>query len=173
MRWMVGILALWPQQGVAEAAWRFAWEGANGFAMTGAMAYVETERNASLVREWDVTCFVIEGTRNGAPVGRWALGMKGPETSWRLFFLPEKGAFVHDGLGVTMPQAWNMNGAGNNCGEGGFGFNIGNLGQDMCLDNRPQWDSQIAPRTPFPAQRDDSVSFPSDACLGPVLLSAR
>jgi hypothetical protein len=64
-----------------------------------------------------------------------------------------------------------MNGAGDDCGIGGFGFNLGNLGQDFCLDNRTVVASRIAPEIPFPATRDDGYVFPRGACTGPDLLS--
>lgn len=72
-----------------------------------------------------------------------------------------------------MPQAWNMNGRGDNCGAGGFGFNLGSFAQDLCKDNTLIVDSQVSPFQTLPAERDDSYAFPPDACLEPALLSLR
>ena len=87
------------------ATYTFTWQGANGYALTGAMSFDPALIGQRLVREQDVSCFVIEGTRDGRPVGRWMLGMLGPDTSWRLFFDPVASAFVVEGQGVPMPQA--------------------------------------------------------------------
>ena len=74
------------------------------------------------IRAADLSCFVIEGCHDGAPVGRWALAMLNEETSWALTFLPRSSEFAVFGPGRLMPQAWNMDGAGTDCGPGGFGF---------------------------------------------------
>ena len=166
-------LALAAGAATAEtAAWRFVWDGANGYRMTGALAYdARPEGAPSMVVEDDLRCFVIEGFHEDEPIGRWALGQLNEETTWRLHFLPAQSRFVVDGEGIPMPQAWNMNGAGNDCGIGGFGFNLGNLGQDFCKDNAFILESRVDPPQPFPALRDDAVRFPADACTGPDLLS--
>lgn len=166
------LLTLLAGPAVAEtASWRFAWDGANGYRMVGAMAFDAGLIGDRMVYEDDMICFVIEGFHNAEPIGRWALGTLNEETTWRLHFLPEQSRFVVDGEGIPMPQAWNMNGAGDDCGVGGFGFNLGNLGQDFCRDNGFILESRVDPPQPFPAVRDDTVSFPADACLGPDLLS--
>ena len=71
-----------------------------------------------------------------------------------------------------MPQAWNMDGGGYNCGQGGFGFNIGDFAQDICVDNTLIQASQIDPHTPLGAERDDAHTFGPQACLAPMLLGA-
>ena len=168
---MCGLL-LYPSVTAAqEARYGFRWEGAGGYAVTGALAFDPALIAGRIVRETDVSCFVIEGFREDAPIGRWALGDLNEETTWRLFFDAGAEEFLVEGDGVRMPQAWNMNGRGNDCGEGGFGFNLGNLGQDLCLDNTILVESPIASDVPFPALRDDAMSLPVDACIGPDLLS--
>ncbi|MFW2541265.1 hypothetical protein ACN2XU_01390 [Primorskyibacter sp. 2E107] len=152
--------------------YRFSWKGAEGYSMTGAMSFDSALLDARVVREGDVSCFHIDGFFDGEPIGRWALTMLNERTSWRLHFIPREAAFVVEGRGIPMPQAWNMNGAGDDCGEGGFGFNLGNLGQDFCRNDEPLFASRIDPYTPFPAVRDDSYQFPPDACPGPPVLGA-
>ncbi|SMX39038.1 hypothetical protein [Maliponia aquimaris] len=160
--------------GVAAAepeTWAFEWQGSGGYAVRGALSYDSAAVEGPFVVEGDVTCFVIEGTKDGAAVGRWALGQLNEQTSWRLHFDPAGGSFVVDGEGIWMPQAWNMNGEGTDCGAGGFGFNIGNAAQDICLDNSLVVDSQVLPTQAFPAVRVARYDFPGDACTGPALLS--
>lgn len=153
-----------------DAAFRFVWEGANGYEMRGAMSFDAALLGQEQVRARDLTCFEMQGRRDGAPVGRWALGMLDEETTWRLTFLPQSTSFAVFGPGHLMPQAWNMDGAGTDCGEGGFGFNIGNAAQDLCLNNRLVVASQVDPFRPFPAVRDDKAELPGDACYAPPLL---
>lgn len=148
----------------------FVWKGAGGYEMRGALRF-EANRADWLVRETDLSCFVIEGSLEGAPVGRWALTQLEVDTTWRLHFDAEAGAFLVEGDGVWMPQAWNMDGAGMNCGADGFGFNIGNAAQDLCVDNTLIVESQVDPFRPFPALPVDSYDFPDDACYAPPLLS--
>lgn len=154
-----------------DVAYAFEWEGAGGYTMRGGLAFDESRAEDGLVTEDEVQCFYIEGYRHGAPIGRWALQMLTEETTWAMTFEPVSGQFVVFGDGAPMPQAWNMNGFGTDCGEGGFGFNIGNAAQDLCLDGELQVESQVAPSRPFPAARADDLSFPGDACKGAVLMS--
>ncbi|MAM62675.1 MAG: hypothetical protein CMH11_14430 [Maritimibacter sp.] len=159
-----------PAQG-QDVAYSFTWEGAGGYVMQGGIAFDSDRPGGRLVRENDVQCFVIEGFRNGEPIGRWALGQLTEETTWTLTFSPAQSAFVVYGPMADMPQAWNMNGFGENCGDPGFGFNIGNFAQDLCVDGELARDSQIAPARPFPATRDDGYVFPSDGCRSALMLS--
>ena len=122
--------------------------------------------------ETEVQCFFIDGYHEGERIGHWALGRLAPETSWTLTFDPVASEFVVYGAGAFMPQAWNMNGFGDDCGTEGFGFNIGNAAQDLCLDGKLLVASQIPPERPFPARPDPGARFPSDACAGDLLLSA-
>lgn len=166
----VALSAAWPAC-ADPATYRFAWKGANGYSMTGAMAFDSALLSERIVREGDLSCFHITGFFEDQQIGRWALTMLNEDTSWRLHFVPAEQAFVVEGRGIAMAQAWNMNGAGDDCGKGGFGFNLGNLGQDFCRNDEPLFDSRIDPFTPFPAVRDDSYVFPADACNGPAILS--
>lgn len=166
-------LALLPAAGAAQdgaAAWRFKWLGANGYRMTGAMALEPGRETAPIVEAEDVSCFVIEGFHDGAPIGRWMLGDLHEETTWILTFFPREDAFAVSGEHGSMPQGWNMNGAGNDCGAGGFGFNLGNIGQDLCVDNALRRESRVGSYRPFEAVRDDDVTFPPGACKGPPVI---
>lgn len=164
-------LALPATSGAADSvAYRFSWEGGGGYRMEGAIAFDAALLARAEIRAEEVTCFFIEGSRDGVPIGRWALGHLMPDTTWILTFLPAESAFAVYGPDHLMPQAWNMDGAGRNCGAGGFGFNIGNAAQDLCRDNRLLVESQVPPSRPFPAERAE-VAFPADACIGPPLLS--
>ncbi|EPX75762.1 hypothetical protein [Salipiger mucosus] len=151
-------------------AYSFEWQGGGGYAMRGALGFDSTLLGRDVIRAEDVECFFIEGTRHGAPLGRWALGELEDETTWVLTFRPQDAAFTVFGPEAPMPQAWNMNGFGQDCGAEGFGFNIGNAAQDLCHDGRLLRESQVDPRRSFPATRDDSVVFPGDACLAPMLM---
>ncbi|MCT4373513.1 hypothetical protein CLG85_025740 [Yangia mangrovi] len=154
----------------SELAWRFEWLGNGGYEMRGAIAIDAALAERDYVYAEDVECFVVEGYHEGRPIGRWALGMKTDETSWALTFRPRQNAFEVFGPQSPMPQAWNMNGFGTDCGREGFGFNIGNAAQDLCLDGHLLTASQVTPSRPFPATRDDAARFPRDACLAPALL---
>lgn len=154
-----------------DAVYQFRWDGAGGYAVRGALAYPSALDGQELILDRDLSCFVIEGLKDGTPIGRWGLGDLDETTSWRLHFDPVRAAFLVEGDGVWMPQAWNMNGEGEDCGEGGFGFNIGNAAQDICLDGGLIVESQVDPYRPFPAERVARYRFPGDACLGPDLLS--
>jgi hypothetical protein len=168
-KWTVLAALILPVAGEAET-WRFTWHGANGFEMSGALGF-DSVGPDGLVRGGEVDCFVIEGLQDGAVLGRWALGMKTVDTTWVLTFDPGAAGFVVYGEGTPMPQAWNMNGAGTDCGPEGFGFNIGNFAQDLCLHGELLTLSQADPTQPFPAERDDSFVFPDDACRGEELIS--
>ena len=155
----------------AELAYSFLWQGEGGYAVRGALSYDAAFGTGDLVHEEELTCFVIEGLKDGTPIGRWALGDLTEETSWKLTFDPARPAFVVEGEGIDMPQAWNMDGFGTDCGAGGFGFNIGNAAQDICLDGALITESQVDPYRPFPAAPAPDFDFPRDACRGPDLLS--
>lgn len=155
------------------SAWRFTWKGSGGYRIEGRLAFDARHLSAPTVTERDIACFVIEGFRGDMPVGRWALGQLRPETTWTLTFDPQAGALVVFGPGTPMPQAWNMDGYGRNCGAGGFGFNIGNAAQDICIDGRLIVESQVTPSQPLPARPAPEAGFPPDACAGPLLLGAR
>ncbi|MCC1492009.1 hypothetical protein [Cognatishimia sp. F0-27] len=155
-----------------DARFAFRWEGAGGYTMTGVMAFDAGLVPGRIIRETDIRCFAIEGFRDGEAIGRWALTDLNEETTWRLFFDAGDERFFVEGEGVRMPQAWNMNGRGDNCGQGGFGFNLGNLGQDLCVDNRILTESRVPPPQVFASvERNDDLPMPADACFGPDMLS--
>lgn len=159
------LTALVPVAASADmAVWRFDWQGAGGYSMLGALAVDAGLAAAELIDGEDVACFQIEGFLNGESIGRWALGMLTDLTTWTLSFQPADGAFVVYGPEAFMPQAWNMDGFGTDCGAGGFGFNIGNAAQDLCLDGKLLVESQVDPSRPFSAWRHDGYPFPADAC---------
>lgn len=165
------LLATLPAQ-AQNATFRFEWIGEGGYSLRGGLSFPAALLGQRLVLEDDLDCFAIEGYRDGQAIGRWALGMLTEETTWRLTFDPAAAAFVVWGPGAPMPQAWNMDGQGVDCGAGGFGFNIGNAAQDICLDGNLLTESQVAPSRPFPALRDDDFDLKGDACRGTVLMGA-
>ncbi|MBV7394898.1 hypothetical protein [Mameliella sediminis] len=173
MKWglCVWLMATAGNAAAEPVTYAFEWQGSGGYVVKGALQYDSDAVTGPFVREHDLACFVIEGRKEGDPVGRWALTMVNEQTSWRLHFDPATGSFVVDGQGVWMPQAWNMNGEGDDCGPGGFGFNIGNAAQDICVDDTLIFDSQVAPDVPFPAVRVEQFAFPGDACNAPAMLS--
>jgi hypothetical protein len=158
-------LAVLPSLARADmATWRFEWQGAGGYSMAGALGVPADLAGVDRLTGDDAMCFQIEGFRDGASIGRWALSMLTEETTWALAFTPAESAFVVYGPDEIMPQAWNMDGWGTDCGPGGFGFNIGNAAQDLCLDGALVTASQVDPSRPFPAVRDDGFRFDGDAC---------
>ena len=148
----------------------FSWTGSGGYSMSGAMAFDTEKARDGLISEADLDCFEIVGKLDGDPIGRWALRQVTNETTWILTFDVTSSAFVVYSPEHVMPQAWNMDGYGENCGSGGFGFNIGNAAQDVCLGGELVIESQAAPSQPFPAERVAAYAFASDACLGPELI---
>ena len=154
-----------------EAIYRFGWTGAGGYRLQGAMAF-DGKNAGPVVRETDLTCFEIAGFKDDAPLGRWDLSMLAPDTSWRLHFFAPESRFLVEGEFTWMPQAWNMRGDGSGCGPGGFGFNLGNIAQDICVDDQVVLESQADPFQPFPAAQDPDYQFTQGACHGPLLLGA-
>lgn len=171
---LAGIALALPGAGQAQdATYVFDWKGSGGYSMRGALSFDPALAEDDVVTAREVDCFVVEGYREGAPIGRWALGMLNEETSWTLTFLPSGPGFAVYGPGSLMPQAWNMDGFGTDCGAQGFGFNIGNAAQDLCLGGKLLRESQVDPERPFPAMpAPDDFTFPGDACRGPMLMGA-
>lgn len=159
-----------PAAEAREISYRFVWTGGGGYSMTGAFSFDANLASAEIVTADQVRCFYIEGFKDGVPIGRWALTQKTEQTFWILNFNPQKSQFYVGGLSQRHEQAWNMNFSGNDCGIGGFGFNIGNAAQDLCKDNTLLFASQVPPATPFPAERAP-VEFPPDACKKSDLIS--
>ncbi len=154
-----------------EVFFEFQWIGGQGYSMQGALAYDDALASSSIVTGDDLHCFQVTGFKDGAEIGSWGLGQKSETTAWRLHLLPREGMFLHESAIVRMPQAWNMAGDGSGCGKGGFGFNIGNFAQDICVDDTLIVESQVSSYKPFPARHVETFDFAPDACLGPILLS--
>ena len=143
----------------AQAAdYYFCWEGANGYTMTGQMSLAPSANRKVLVTEADVTLFRIAGYRDGELIGKWDAATRDADDSWLLNFDPAAGQFLTPGqLDLGISQAWNANGDADDCGTPGFGFNLGNYAQDICLDGRWVEESGRPPETPF-----EVVSAPVD-----------
>lgn len=140
------------------------WRCNAGYSMTGEMTYTDAAAARGIVTQDDITDFRITGFLDGVEIGHWDLAERTPATSWLLRYDPRNHRFILGG-GFGLYQAWNANGEVNDCGAGGFGFNSGNAGQDVCIDNRYIAESTIDPLTPFPSY----AVLPPD-CVGPPLL---
>jgi hypothetical protein len=141
------------------------WRGANGYTMTGKFQYPDDLAGRPLIRESDLLSFRIQGFLDAKAIGRWSLEDVGPETSWLLRYDPVRHIFpLTDPSGLY--QMWNANGQVDDCGTPGFGFNAGNGGQDVCIDDTFVTSSTIDPATPL-------ISFPRPQpadCTGQPLL---
>ncbi|MGX9355211.1 hypothetical protein ACS3SW_08630 [Roseobacteraceae bacterium S113] len=153
-----------------EVTYRFSWEGGGGYAMSGAFSYDPAEIADGIVREGDLTCFAVAGAKDGAVLGSFELSEVTPETTWVFTFFPLIHSFATFDAHFPMPQAWNMDGFGFNCGPGGFGFNIGSAAQDLCFDGQLLVESQVPPDRPFRAMRDDGHAYGPGACRAPLLM---
>ena len=134
----------------AAADFYFCWEGANGYTMTGQMTINPTSLNKPVVTHQDVSVFKIAGYKDGMLLGKWDMASLSAETSWFLNYDPSRSVFMTPaemGLGVT--QAWNADGTAENCGNPGFGVNLGNYAQDFCLNGVWLEESGMPPETPF------------------------
>jgi hypothetical protein len=135
----------------AQAAdFYFCWTGANGYTMTGQMSVDPSALALPLVTQDDVTAFKIAGYLDGALLGKWDIATRAPDAPWLLLFDPTANAFATPaqvGLGVS--QAWNAGGMADDCGNPGFGFNLGNYAQDFCLNGVWVEASGMPPETPF------------------------
>ena len=154
---MQAVLAcMFAFSGTANAAvLNICWVGGAGYTMTGRMELPDAAMRKSLVTEKDVTGFQITGYRDGIKVGAWSLGQLRPGTTWLLRFEPKTLNFpVGGNFGSLVSQGWNANGAVNDCGDPGFGFNSGNYAQDVCINGVYIRDSSIDPATPLMATYD-------------------
>lgn len=132
------------------ADYYFCWTGGNGYTMTGQMSLDPAALTQPLVTEGQVRAFKIAGYRDGALIGKWDMATRAPDAPWLLYFYPQTMAFATPadlGLGVT--QAWNAGGMADDCGDPGFGFNLGDYAQDFCLNNVWVEASGMPPDTPF------------------------
>ncbi|ARU02233.1 hypothetical protein [Yoonia vestfoldensis] len=128
----------------------FCWQGANGYTMTGQMTVSPPALSQPLVTENDVTDFRIAGYLDGLLIGKWDMQTRKADATWQLHFDPQRGAFLTpDELGLGVSQAWNANGDADDCGDPGFGFNLGNYAQDFCLNGVWLEQSGMPPETPF------------------------
>lgn len=131
----------------------FCWTGGGGYTMVGQMKLPEGAMSRGIITEQDVTAFRIDGFHQGQRIGGWDMSQRAADTTWHLRFDPVGLEFLTgDHFSGTRSQGWNANGAVNNCGEGGFGFNSGSAAQDICLGGRYVSASSIAPDTPLMAR---------------------
>lgn len=142
-------LSLVATQGQA-ADFYFCWTGANGYTMTGQMALPDDVLGQSIVTQEAVTGFKIAGYRDGQLLGKWDMASRTANTSWMLSYDPQRSVFLTPGeLGLGVTQAWNAGGNADDCGNPGFGFNLGNFAQDFCLNGVWVEESGMPPDTPF------------------------
>ena len=128
----------------------FCWEGANGYTMTGQMTVDPAAMTRPLITQDEVTDFRIAGYLDGGLIGKWDLAMRDDSTPWVLHFDPVGGFFfTPDQVGLGVSQAWNAGGTADDCGDPGFGFNLGNYAQDFCLNGVWIEQSGMPPETPF------------------------
>lgn len=135
----------------AQAAdFYFCWEGSNGYTMTGQMSINPTALNKPLVTQDDVSLFRIAGYLDGELLGKWDMSTRAQSASWVLHYDPARSVFLTPGeMGLGVSQAWNANGNADDCGNPGFGFNLGNYAQDFCLNGVWVEESGMPPETPF------------------------
>lgn len=143
------ILSLIATQANA-ADFYFCWIGANDYTMTGQMTIPDAALSQPMVTEADVTRFKIAGYQAGSLLGKWDMATRLDGASWMLRYDPGRAVFATPGeLGLGVTQAWNANGNANDCGNPGFGFNLGNYAQDFCVNGQWIEESGMPPDTPF------------------------
>ena len=143
----------------------FCWQGNGGYTMTGRFSYPDDLADRPIIREGDVTEFEIIGYFEGNRIGSWNLMWLNDDTSWLLRYDTRRGLFPLKGS-TGLYQMWNANGLVNDCGVPGFGFNAGNGGQDVCIDNTFILSSSIDWDTPL-VTLDQA---PSPDCQGTLLM---
>jgi hypothetical protein len=149
IRAVAAALALFGTQ-VQAVDFYFCWDGANGYTMTGQMSLNPAALSQPLVTEADVTEFRIAGYLDGVLIGKWDMQTRTENSPWFLTFDPTRSAFLTPGeLGLGISQAWNAGGNADDCGDPGFGFNLGNYAQDFCLNGVWVEESGMPPETPF------------------------
>ncbi len=132
------------------ADYYFCWIGANDYTMTGQMTISPSALYKPIVTQDDVTRFKIAGYLEGTLLGKWDMATRDPDDTWLLFFDPGRSVFMTPGdVGLGVSQAWNANGNADDCGNPGFGFNLGNYAQDFCLNGRWIEESGMPPETTF------------------------
>ncbi len=143
------------------------WIGNGGYTMNGRMVYPDALSGQRFIRQDDVTEFEITGYFEGRRIGYWNLDQRTPFTSWLLRYDARLGIFPTEGTS-GLYQMWNANGFVNDCGVDGFGFNSGNGGQDVCIDNTYISASTIDWDTPIVGLAEEA----SPLCEGPALVGA-
>ena len=135
----------------ADAAdFYFCWKGENGYTMTGQMSLASGATAKDIVTHDDVTEFRIAGYQGGVLIGKWDQATREADDPWFLTYDPARFAFfTPDELGLGISQAWNAGGNADDCGNPGFGFNLGNYAQDFCLNGVWVEESGMPPETPF------------------------
>ena len=134
------------------ARFQFCWVGEGGYTMRGVIGFPSDLLGTGVINQSQVTEFRIIGFHEELAIGSWSLDQLTPATSWELYFDTRTLEFPTGGYSLDQSyQQWNANGRVDDCGEGGFGFNGGNLYQDVCIDNTWVTESSIEPATPFPA----------------------
>ncbi|SEN33279.1 hypothetical protein SAMN04488003_11380 [Loktanella fryxellensis] len=156
MRPIVILVALWSALPASAATLNLCWVGAGGYTMTGRMQVADAAMTAGRVlTEDDVQRFKITGYRDGRLLGTWDMVQARPGTTFHLRFDPATMTFPTGGsFDSNVSQGWNANGAVDDCGTPGFGWNSGNIGQDVCFDGTYIMDSTIDPKTPLFATYD-------------------
>ncbi len=128
----------------------FCWKGDNGYTMTGQMSVNPTALNKPLITQNDVSEFRIAGYRDGQLLGKWDMATRAEGASWFLNYDPTAREFLTPGaMGLGVSQAWNADGTATDCGDPGFGFNLGNFAQDFCVNGQWIEESGMPPETPF------------------------
>lgn len=146
------LLTAQTAQSSETARFQFCWVGNGGFTMRGVIGFPVELLGTGIINETQVTEFRIVGLEDDVPFGSWSMKEMTPNTSWELYFNTSTLEFPTGGYSSLQSyQQWNANGQVDNCGPGGFGFNGGNLYQDVCFDNMWIQTSSIEPATPFPA----------------------
>lgn len=156
--------AVLPGVSAAQDVYAFRWEGSAGYRVDGILSVDPAQAVDGIVTEEAVTCFAITGWQDGRQIGSWLLSELTPETDWNLNLDIRTGQFRMGGHSSGPDgQAWNMDGGGTSCGPGGFGFNAGDAGQDLCLDGDYILASQVPPATPL-AISPYAGTMPPGAC---------
>ena len=148
------------------ASYSFTWQGANGYRIEGAFSIPDRLVKTDYVSQTHVECFRIQGLHLDKSIGIWGLAQLTPETNWKFNFEPVNLVIRTGGSSARsrFGQEWNMNGRGNNCGKGQIGFNSGTAAQDICLDNKLIYASQVPSNTPLQARRNDEIEFSRNDC---------
>ncbi|MGB1235683.1 MAG: hypothetical protein ACPG5U_08115 [Planktomarina sp.] len=155
-----------------QVTYSFVWTGSGDYSVKGAFSFDEGEISNAFVFSDDVVCFEMTGFHKDQEIGKTSLvDMEGTQNWIFHFDHRSKRLLVHGDTFLSMPQAWNMGGRGNDCGEAGFGLNIGSAAQDICINNTLIYESQIHPSTPFPVHVDPDYAYTQMHCPGDQLLS--